>query len=177
MPRIAPVDPGHATGKAKELFDGPLKTMHFNMFKSMASSGAALDAYVAFSGALHHGLLIAKEREIIALATAQINHCEYCLAAHTAIGKMVGLPEAVTVEARRGAIPSDPKLNALARFALTMHEKRGLVSDEDVAAFKRAGYTDGHLAEVVANYALNVYTNYFNTVNQTPVDFPKPPAI
>lgn len=177
MQRITPIDPAQATGKARELFDGPLKAMRFNMFKAMASSGAALDGYVSFSGALSHGVLTAKEREVIALALAEANRCDYCLAAHTAIGKQVGLDEAQTLAARRGSIPADARLGALARFTLALHEKRGGVSDADVATFRDAGFGDGHLAEVVANYAINIYTNTFNTLNQTPVDFPSPAAI
>lgn len=176
MNRITPVDPATATGRAKEIFEGPLKGKHFNLFRAMAASPAALDAYLAMSGALSHGLFSAKEREVVQLAIAQANNCDYCQAAHTAIGKSVGLTEAQTVEARRGTL-SDPKLDALAKFVLKLHEKRGFVSDADIATFTGAGYTTAHIAEVAAGYALAIFTNYFNHTNQTPVDFPKPPVI
>ena len=71
----------------------------------------------------------------------------------------------------------DPKLGALARFVVALNEKRGFVSDENLTAFRDAGYTDGHVAEVIAAYALNVYTNYFNHVNQTEIDFPAAPTL
>jgi uncharacterized peroxidase-related enzyme len=171
MPRITPVDPATVTGKSKELLDGPLAGKHFNIFRSMAQSPAALQAYLRLSGAVGSGTLSAKEREVIQLAVGQANNCEYCVSAHTAIGKGAGLSDEQTVEARRGAL-QDAKLNALAKFALAVHEKRGFVSDADVAAFKSAGYSEGAIAEVVANYALATYTNYFNHVNVTPVDFP-----
>lgn len=172
MSRIAPVDPATLTGKSKELLDGPLAGKHFNIFKSMAQSPAALQAYLGLAGATGSGTLSAKEREVIQLAVGEANNCEYCVSAHTAIGKGAGLTDAQTLEARRGSL-ADTKLNALAKFSLALHEKRGFVSDADVAAFKAAGYGDAHLAEVVANYALAIYTNYFNHVNLTPVDFPK----
>ncbi len=171
MPRITPVDPATVTGKSKELLDGPLAGKHFNIFRSMAQSPAALQAYLSLSGAVGSGTLSAKEREVIQLAVGQANNCEYCVSAHTAIGKGAGLSDEQTVEARRGAL-QDAKLNALAKFALAVHEKRGFVSDADVAAFKSAGYSEGAIAEVVANYALATYTNYFNHVKVTPVDFP-----
>lgn len=174
MARLAPIDPKSATGKAKEIFDGPLAGKHFNMFKSMANSPAALQAYIAMSGALGHGMLDGKEREVVQLAVGSLNGCDYCLAAHTAIGKSVGLSEEQTIEARRGAM-KDAKLNALAKFAGTLHEKKGHVSDQDIAAIKGAGYTDGHIAEVVAGYALAVYTNYFNHVATPAIDFPAAP--
>jgi uncharacterized peroxidase-related enzyme len=171
MNRLGQVDPATATSPVKEIFDGPLKGKHFNIFKSMAKSPAALNAYLGLAGALNGATLSAKEREVVQLAVGEANACEYCVAAHTAIGKMSGLSDAQTVEARRGSL-SDAKLNALARFALSLHEKRGHVSDADLAAFKGAGYTEGHIAEVVATYALALYTNYFNHVNETPSDFP-----
>lgn len=176
MARLAPVNPATASGKAKEIFDGPLAGKHFNMFKSMANSPAALQAYLGMSGALSHGMLSGQEREVVQLAVGAANACDYCVAAHTAIGKSLGLSEAQTIEARRGAL-KDAKLNALARFALAIHEKRGHVSDQDLAAIRAAGYTDGHIAEVVAGYALALYTNYFNHIAEPAIDFPPPPKV
>lgn len=172
MSRLATIDPSSASIKAKEIFDGPLKGKHFNIFKAMANSPAALGAYLGASGALAGGLLSKAEQETVQLAIGEANKCGYCVAAHTAIGKSAGLSEAETVSARRGAVATNQKLDALAKFALAIHENRGVVSDADVAAFRKAGYSDGHIAEVVANYALAIYTNYFNHVNRTEVDFP-----
>jgi uncharacterized peroxidase-related enzyme len=176
MNRLGQIDPATATGPAKEIFEGPLKGKTFNIFKSMATGPASLQAYLGLSGAVSHGMLSAKEREVIQLAVGEANSCSYCVAAHTAIGKMSGLTDAQTVEARRGHL-GDAKLQALASFALALHEKRGHVSDADLNAVRAAGYGNGHIAEIVANYALAVYTNYFNHVNQTASDFPAVPAL
>ena len=174
--RIAPVDPKAATGRAKELFEGPLKGKEFNIFRSMAASPAALECYTALSGTLAKGALGAKEREVVQLTLGQANNCDYCVAAHTVIGKGAGLTEDQTIEARRGSM-KDAKLNALAKFTLALHEKKGFVSDADFAAFTSAGYTPAHAAEVLANYTLALYTNYFNHMNNTPIDFPAAPKI
>lgn len=176
MPRITAVNPATATGRNKEVFEGPLKGKHFNIFKAMAASPAGLDFYLGMAGALGKATLSAKEQEVVQLAIGEANNCGYCAAAHTIIGKGAGLTEAQTVEARRGHL-ADAKLNALTRFALTIHEKKGHVSDADVSAFKGAGYTDAAVVEVVAAYALAVFTNYFNHVNDTAMDFPPAPAI
>lgn len=176
MPRIASIDPAKATGRAKEVFDGPLKGKHFNIFKSMAASPAVLDVYLGIAGAMSKASLTQKEQEVIQLAIAEAANCEYCASAHTAIGKMAGLTEQQTLEARRGHL-SDPKLNALAKFALAVHEKRGYVSDSDVAAFRAAGYGDQQIAEVVASYTQMIFTSTFNHVNDTPVDFPAAPKL
>jgi len=176
MSRLSPIDPAAATGRVKEIFEGPLKGKAFNIFRSMAHSPAALDAYLGLAGALAKSNLNGKEQETIQLAVGEANNCGYCVAAHSAIGKSVGLADAQIIGARRGT-PGDARLDALARFALALHEKRGHVSDTDVSAFKNAGYSDAHIPEVVAAYALATYTNYFNHVNQTPVDFPAVPAV
>ena len=176
MARLTPVEPSAATGPAKDIFDGPLKGKHFNIFKAMASGPAALQGYLGLSGAVAHGSLSGAERELIQLAVGQANTCGYCVSAHTAIAKGLHFAEDRIIEARRGR-SSDPKTHALLTFALAIHEKKGHVSDDDVAKFRAAGYNDGHISEVVANYALAIFTNYFNHVNDTPIDFPAAPAI
>ncbi len=39
--------------------------------------------------------------------------------------------------------------------------------------FRAAGLTDAEITEVIANVALNVFTNYFNLVAKTELDFPQ----
>lgn len=176
MPRLNPINPATATGRTKEIFDGPLAGKHFNLFKGLANSAAALDMYLGMAGALEKASLTFKEREAIQLAIAAANNCAYCESAHTALGKKAGLSEQQTIEARRGSL-LDAKLDALVKFALSVHEKRGFVSDQDVARFKAAGYSDAALTEVIAVYALATYTNMFNHVNGTVTDFPAAPQI
>ena len=177
MPRLQTIDPATATGPVKEIFDGPLKGKELNIFKGMGNSAATLNAYLALSGALAGGTFNAKEREVIQLAVGQANECAYCVAAHTQIGLGAGLTEAQTVGARKGSVEGDDRLNALATFARAVRDKAGWVSDEDVDTFRNAGFDDGQVAEVIANYSLAVFTNTFNHVNGTEVDFPAPPAL
>ena len=176
MSRLQTVDPKTAQGRAKELFDGPLKGMHLNVFKNMANSPAAVDAYLGMSGALKGGLLTDAEREAIALAVSQANDCQYCLAAHTGLAKMAGLTPDQMLAARRGNL-DDAKLHTLVTFARNLNEKRGWLEDTDLIAMRSAGYTDGHIAETVAVYAMTIFSNYFNHVNDTDVDIPKAPPL
>ena len=174
MPRLNAIDPSIATGKAKELLDG-VKTkigMVPNLMRTFANSAAALEGYLSFSGALGGGLLSAKVREQIALAVADANSCEYCLSAHTAIGKRVGLSEN-EIAASRQASSGDARTDAALKFAHQIVIKRGEVGDRDVQSVRAAGFSDGEITEIVANVALNIFTNYFNHVAQTVVDFPK----
>lgn len=177
MSRIPLVDPNAATGKVKEIFDGPLKGKHLNIFKAMGNAPSALQFYLGAAGALKGASLSSAEQEVVQLAIGAANDCGYCQAAHTAIGKSAGLSDAQMVGARRGSVDGDPKLDALAKFALKLHEKKGFVDDADVASFKDAGFNDGHVMEVIAVYALAIFTNYVNHVAETPVDFPAAPAL
>jgi uncharacterized peroxidase-related enzyme len=178
MERITPVDPQTAEGKAKQLLDAAKAKLGIvpNMTRSMAVSPAVLEAYLSFSGALGHGVLPAKVREQLALDVGEVNHCEYCVSAHSAIGKHAGLTQQEILDSRRGT-SADANVDALLRFARMVVAKRGVVDDADVAAVRGAGYGDAEIAEVVAHVALNIFTNYFNNVAGTAIDFPRAPAL
>lgn len=174
MPRLTAVSPESATGKAKELL-GAVQAkfgMTPNMMRTMAAAPAVLEGYLQLSAALGRGSLPTKVREQIALAVAEANGCEYCLAAHSAVGAMVGLTADQIRDSREGTAV-DPKSEALVRFARKVVAARGQVADHDVAAVRAAGFDDGAIAEVVAAVALDVFTNYFNLVADTEVDFPR----
>src|SRR5271156_5917937 len=100
--RIKPVDVGNATGTTKEVLDSVKQKMGRvpNIFQLMANSPAAVDGYLAFSGALSKGGLTDKQRELIAITSAEVHICEYCLSAHYAIGKSIGMTEHELAEAR-----------------------------------------------------------------------------
>jgi uncharacterized peroxidase-related enzyme len=174
MSRLTNINPDQATGKAKELLDGVQAKLGMtpNMMRAMAASPAVLDAYLQFSGALGKGGLSAKVREQIALAVGQANRCEYCLAAHSAIGKMVGLTAEQIGDSRIGTAV-DARTAATLRLSQRIVETRGVVTDADLAAARGADLNDGAIAEIVANVALNIFTNYFNHVAATDVDFPR----
>jgi uncharacterized peroxidase-related enzyme len=174
MSRIHQLNPETATGRAKDLLGAVTGKLGLvpNMTRAMANSPAVLDGYLQLSGALARGTLPAKVREQIALAVAQANGCDYCLSAHTAVGKMVGLTADQIRDSRLGTAV-DPKADALIRFARKVVETRGRVGDADLDEVRGAGFDDGVIAEVVAHVALNVFTNYFNEVAETDIDFPK----
>jgi len=174
MSRLNAIDPSTATGKAKELLDAVKGKLGLvpNMTKAMAASPAVLEAYLGFSGALAGGLLDAKTREQLALLTAQQNHCDYCLSAHTAIGKMVGLNRQQIVASREGD-GSNPKTTAALTFAKRVLDAKGQIGEADLAAVREAGFSDGEIAEIIAHVALNVFTNYFNIATDVDIDFPK----
>jgi uncharacterized peroxidase-related enzyme len=178
MPFIEPLKLETANEDQKKVLDGILAKMGKlpNIYATMAHSPSTLQAMLAYGVGLKKGVLTPKEIEAIALAVGQNNNCDYCVSAHTVIGKMSGLTEQETIEARQG-ISSDPKMDALLELAVEVSQKRGRPLRKVVDAFKAAGYSDGALIEVIAWVAYNSFTNYFNHIAETEVDFPKPPDI
>jgi uncharacterized peroxidase-related enzyme len=178
MPRIKPVDRNTADPATVELLSSVRRSMGAvpNLIATMAHSPAVARAYLGFAQALAGGSLPRRLREQIALAVGEANACGYCLAAHTALGRRAGLTEEETKEARR-ASSQDGKEQAALAFARKVVQDRGVVADEDVEQLRRAGYTDGEVGEIVANVALNLFTNYFNHVAGTDVDFPAAPDL
>ncbi|KQV48530.1 carboxymuconolactone decarboxylase [Pelomonas sp. Root1217] len=142
-----------------------------NMFRAVANSPAALQAMWSFFGALGGGAIPAKLGEQIAVAVADRNACEYCLAAHTALGRKAGATSGEMSAAQVGE-SADPAAAAALRFALQLVEGRGQVGDADVAALRAAGFGDGQIVEILAHVALNLFTNYVNVAFAVPVDFP-----
>lgn len=174
MARIQPVDPAAARGNARELLAGVQNSLGAvpNLMRTMAHSPAALRGYLGFAQALGGGTLSPRLREQIALAVAGANQCEYCAAAHAYLGGKLGVSPQ-EAEANLAGSSSDPKVEAALEFSRQVVARRGWVGDEEVQRLLEAGYGDAELVEIVATVALNLFTNYFNHVAQTEVDFPR----
>jgi uncharacterized peroxidase-related enzyme len=143
-----------------------------NMFRLIANSPAALEGYLALSAALNKGALPGQTRERIALVVAEINGCNYCLSAHTYLGKNLAKLDDAEIAANRGGASNDLKADAAVRFAAKLVRERGHVSEDDLRAVKAAGYDDAQVIEIVFHVALNTWTNYLNEASKTDIDFP-----
>ncbi|MBX9876958.1 MAG: peroxidase-related enzyme [Candidatus Obscuribacterales bacterium] len=174
MSRIAAISPESATGKVKDIYDAINKKLGKvpNIFQHMANSPAVLEGYMSFSRALDGGVLPPKLRELIAIAVAEINVCQYCLSAHMAIAKSIGMTEQELKLARDQRSDND-KWNAALKFVRQMVTTDAEMKDDDIAQVKEAGFTDAEIAEIIAVVALNQFTNYFNLTVQPEIDFPK----
>lgn len=173
MARIAPITDQHADPKARTLLQGVNKALGLtpNMMATMAHSPASLEAYLGFGQALGGGTLGGPLREQIALAVAGANTCEYCASAHSALGAAQGL-DRDELARNLGGSSQDARTEAVLGFARTVVAKRGFVSDEDVSAVRAAGLGEGEIVEIIATVAINIFTNYFNHIAETEVDFP-----
>ena len=178
MPRIRPVQANAAESATAELLSSVRKKLGTvpNLIATMANSPAVAKAYLGFSQTLSGGTLPPRLREQIALTVGETNGCGYCVAAHTMLGMGAGLAEHETCDARQ-ATSHDEKERAALEFAREVVQQRGIVADAQVEQLRQSGYTDGEVCEIVANVALNLFTNYFNHVAGTEVDFPAAPSL
>jgi uncharacterized peroxidase-related enzyme len=172
--RFKAIPPESATGRSRDLLDAVNVQLGMvpNMMRAMANAPAVLEGYLKLSGSLSQGTLSARTREQLALAISQANQCDYCVAAHSAIGRTVGLTTEQIHDSRLGTAV-DSKTDVLIRFARKLVDTRGRVTARDIEGVHQAGFDDGVLAEVVAQVALTIFTNYFNHVAQTDIDFPQ----
>jgi len=173
MPRITPLELRQAAPSVRSTLDAVKSKIGMvpNLYATFAKSPATLEAFLGFSESLASGRLSPAQREIVALAVGQANTCQYCLSAHTMVGKSVGLSESHISDARQGR-SVDPLDNAIAGFAAKLVEERGNVSDGELVAARNAGLDDELILEVLANVAINTLTNYASHIAQTDIDFP-----
>jgi uncharacterized peroxidase-related enzyme len=148
-----------------------------NLFRIVANSPRTLEGYLSLNGALGQGALDAKTRERIALAVAEVNGCNYCLAAHQYLGTNLAKLDAAEIKANRRGTSADKKAAVAVSFAVKIVNNRGKVSDNDFEAVRSAGYSDEEIVEIVGHVALNTLTNYINEVLGTEIDFPSVDAL
>ncbi|MBW6483601.1 MAG: carboxymuconolactone decarboxylase family protein [Vicingaceae bacterium] len=173
MARIEALTKEQAHADVQPIFDGMKQKLGMvpKIYATLANSPAALKANLTFGDTLKAGSLSMKEVETVALSVSQINNCTYCLAAHTAVGKMAGFTEEETIAIRTGEI-TDSKIKALSELAKEITTSKGNPAEATLNAFYNAGYSKATLIEVIGLVALNTFNNYFNHIAETPVDFP-----
>lgn len=146
-----------------------------NLYATLAHSEHALGNYLAFQSG--KSSLSAKAREVVNLVVSQVNGCAYCLAAHTALGQMVGFTPEQVIEIRRGGAAFDAKLDALVKLVKNIASERGHADTARVQAFFDAGWTTENLVDAIVVIGDKTVTNYLHATTQIPVDFPAAPAI
>jgi AhpD family alkylhydroperoxidase len=146
-----------------------------NLYATFAHSENALGNYLAFQNG--KSSITGKAREVVNLVVSEVNSCEYCLAAHTVIGKMTGFTESQVLELRSGKASFDPKLDALARLAKNIAINHGHADPEVVEAFFAAGWTKANLVDTIVVIGDKTVTNYLHGVTRVPVDFPTAPKL
>ncbi|MCO6411459.1 MAG: peroxidase-related enzyme [Thiogranum sp.] len=174
MARINLVSTESANPEQKALYDAIHAQLGMvpNFLKVFANSPAALKAYLGLHGIAGDGSLDPQTRERIALALAQQNSCEYCLSAHTAIGRKTGL-DGVEIEANRAGTSQDEKAAVVVRFARSLVTHMGEVTTDELMEMRNAGYSESDIVEVITHVGMNILTNLLGKAGRIDIDFPK----
>lgn len=174
MSRINVIEQHNANAEQKALLDaiqGQLGMVP-NFLKVFANSPVALQAFLGLHGVANAGSLTPQTRERIALALAQQNTCEYCLSAHTAIGRKAGLTGDEIAAARAGN-SEDAKAAVAVKLARSLVEHKGDITSAELVEAREAGYTDADIVEIITHVGMNLLTNILGKASRVDIDFPK----
>jgi uncharacterized peroxidase-related enzyme len=175
MPRLKTIEISEATGRAAELFKA-VKAAAGKVPNSYVAIGGnspvALEAVLNLEASLKKSSLSARDIEVVKLVVSQTTGCDYCLAAHTLVSKKIGLDREAILALRQAQPSGDARDDALARFVLHLITTNGTVRTDVVAAIKLAGFTDTQIVDVAMAIATIAFTNLFNRINDTTLDFP-----
>ena len=175
MNRIATPDIATATGATAEVY-AQIKKAAGSVPNTFAAIGAhspsALKTVLQADGVLAAGSLSKQDQETIKLVVSEVAGCDYCVAAHSMLGKMTGLKTEALHQIRVCLPTGDDKRDALVTFVRKLQQSHGTIPVAEFAAIKAAGYTDQQLVEISLAIAVTVFTNVFNRINDTEIDFP-----
>jgi uncharacterized peroxidase-related enzyme len=174
MSRIAVVTTETANADQKALLDAIQSKLGMvpNFLKILAHSPDALKAFLGLHGVAESGSLDPQTRERIALAVAQENSCEYCLSAHSALGRKSGLSND-EMAANRAGSSQDAKAAAAVVFAQALNEHLGEVTQAEFDAVRNTGYSDAEIVEIITHVGMNILTNLIGKATRVEIDFPK----
>lgn len=174
MARINVINPQTATGAAKKLLDAVQSQLGVtpNFIRVLANSPQALEGFLGLYGALGKASVDKKTQERIALAVAEGNGCEYCVSAHTAIGRGAGLSNEEMALNRQGT-SSDAKAAVTVTFAKALNAHMGEITNAEFEAARKGGLSDAEIVEVISLVALNIFTNIIGKSTHVDIDFPK----
>lgn len=174
MSRINVLNHKDATTEQADLFASIQASLGVvpNFLKVFANSPAALRAFLGLHGIANEGSLAPKTRERIALALAEQNECQYCVSAHTAIGRKAGLDNS-EMQANRVGSSQDEKAAVAVSFALALLEHKGEVTNAELQTVRDAGYSESDIVEIITHVGMNLLTNIIGKASRADIDFPK----
>jgi uncharacterized peroxidase-related enzyme len=175
MPRLYTVAASEATGRAAELFSAVRQAIGKipNSYIGIGgNSPVALEAVLSLEASLKKSSLSARDIEVVKLVVSQTTGCDYCLAAHTLMGKKIGLDREAILALRQARPSGNARDDAMARFVRHLITTSGTVESDVVAVIKQAGVSDAQIVDITMAVASIAFTNLFNRINDTTLDFP-----
>ena len=125
-----------------------------NVFLVLAHRPEEFRAFFAYHDALMEkpGNLTIAEREMIVVATSNLNQCQYCVVAHGAILRIRAkdplIADQVAVNYRKADITERQK--AMLDFAVKVSIQAYAVAEEDFAALKAQGFDEDDIWDIAA---------------------------
>lgn len=125
-----------------------------NVFLVLAHRPDEFRAFFAYHDALMEkpGNLTKAEREMIVVATSNLNQCQYCVVAHGAILRIRArdplIADQVAVNYRKADITDRQK--AMLDFAVRVSIEAQKVSESDFAALRSHGFTEEDIWDIAA---------------------------
>ena len=143
-----------------------------NLYATIGFSAAALKGVLDFENLLtEEAVFSPKEKEAINLIVSQVNQCDYCLAAHTALAKMRGFSEEETLAIRRAGFKEE-KLNVVIKVAQSIALNKGRANQELIDSFFEFGYDEKALVNLIGLITVRTFTNYIFVNSSIQIDFP-----
>lgn len=141
-----------------------------NVLGVLSESPAALKGWTDLKADFDSGKLSATERKIVHMTVSFLNDCGYCMAAGTTLGEKEGISKEIINDLREDRKLKDAKLEQLRQFTKAVMRRLGRPEQADIDAFRKAGYTNEHVLEVVLGVTLGIMGNYVNHIAQVPLD-------
>jgi len=159
--------------KTIEIFDSIKNKMGMipNIYKLMGCSPHVLEGFISFTNSLSNGNLSPQDREHIALAVAGFNKCQYCASAHALLAKKVGISSDEIKQNLKGQSELERARNIIS-FSLIILNNKGFVDENEFIIMKNKNFSNEQIVEIIANVCANIFTNYFNHIAGTKIDFP-----
>jgi FMN-dependent NADH-azoreductase len=172
MQTIPPVPPQALEGHARELLAGIEKRLGRvpNMLQTLANSSAALEGYLAITGAFQKTRIDAKLRALLTAAVAQQLNSDYILSFAYTLAAQDGVTELELNNARK-AESADTKIDTALKFAARAASANGRLPQAEAARVLEAGYAPDEVIEIVLFIGLTVLRCYFNSLLHVDVDF------
>lgn len=141
-----------------------------NVLGAMAESPATLKSWVDIKTSLESGLLSLTERKIVHMTASFLNNSGYCMAAGTTLSEKEGVPREILEALREDRPLKDAKLEALRIFTKSVLKRMGRPDDADIAAVRKAGYTNAQILEVILGISHGILGNYVNHLVRVSLD-------
>lgn len=141
-----------------------------NLHAVMAEAPNVLKAYKALHQLFQGTSFNADELTVVWQTINYENKCHYCVPAHTAIAHMMNVDASIIDALNNNTTLPNEKLEALRITTRLLVVNRGNLTDDEIAAFKAAGYGNQQLLEILLGLAQKTISNYVNHLANTPVD-------